>query len=321
MTTNIHVFALALILACSSHAQQQPGGVSTLPPSSAGGGSGAVGSCGQAGALAYYLLTGTAVTCDSNLTIDGSGNVVNTAGFKSGSGAGKTGYTLWSGATSGGQAIAVADVAGASVALLLPTVVGVAGQVLQDTGAVTCPTLPAGGPATCHQMSWAAASGGCMTPVTQTVTSASVITFSSIPATCNTLIFYFSLATAGGAIHGKFNSDAGSNYDFIEIYSGTNSSSNPAGFTTAQNDALLAFAGTQEGHGTIWLYNYASATAVKGYESVSGRRDAFNVGYSATLSGDWLGASGFGGGAATVSNVSIYPASGTFTGYITMKGE
>jgi len=90
------------------------------------------------------------------MTIDGNGNLVNTAGFKSGSSSGNSGYTQWNGATSGGAGIGAAAIAGTPVLYLMPATAGSAGQTLQDTGVATCPALPTGSPATCHQMAWAA---------------------------------------------------------------------------------------------------------------------------------------------------------------------
>jgi hypothetical protein len=144
---NRYVIVLALIVSGSAFAQNPPGG----------GGSGTVNNCATAGVVAYYSASGTAVSCIPNLTVDGSGNLVNTAGLKSGSGGTNSGYTQWNGATSGGQAIGSPAVAGTPILYMLPATAGTAGQVLQDTGATTCPSLASGAPATCHQMVWASA--------------------------------------------------------------------------------------------------------------------------------------------------------------------
>ncbi len=66
----------------------------------------------------------------------------------------KTGFSCYSGITSGMICLSVADVAGSPIVYLMPSTAGTAGQFMADTGAVTCPTLPASAPATCHQMAW-----------------------------------------------------------------------------------------------------------------------------------------------------------------------
>lgn len=275
------------------------------------GGSGTVNNCATAGAIAYFSGTGTVVSCVAGLTVDANGNLVMTA-------AGDSGFTQWSGATSGGQAIGSAAVGGATILYLMPATAGVAGQVLQDTGGATCPTLPAGAPATCHQMAWAPASGGCMTPVTHTLSGAATDTFSSIPATCSTLFFDYSLTGAGGAILGQFNSDTGANYDHTQFFTGTSQATNPAGFVTGEAMTTLGLAGgTGQGWGTITIPNYTSTTVIKGLTSLSGRRDTSSIGYFAGSSGDWFGTLSL----AAISIVKIIPTSGTLTGTITMRGQ
>ena len=64
------------------------------------------------------------------------------------------------GLTSGGMALAAADVAGTPVTYTLPTVAGTTGQVLSDGGSVTCPTLASGNPTTCRALVWATPSSG-----------------------------------------------------------------------------------------------------------------------------------------------------------------
>jgi hypothetical protein len=66
----------------------------------------------------------------------------------------KSGADYYQGLTSGGVALAVADVAGTAIVYVLPSTNGAANQVLYDTGATTCPTLAAGFPATCHLLGW-----------------------------------------------------------------------------------------------------------------------------------------------------------------------
>jgi len=66
----------------------------------------------------------------------------------------KSGSVTLSGITSGVVALAAADVAGTAIAYVLPATNGTANQALIDTGSTTCPTLAAGAPTTCHQLSW-----------------------------------------------------------------------------------------------------------------------------------------------------------------------
>ena len=65
-----------------------------------------------------------------------------------------SGNVAWSGLTSGGAGWAVADVAGTAIVYVLPTSTPTASQYLQDSGATTCPTLPAGSPTLCHLLQW-----------------------------------------------------------------------------------------------------------------------------------------------------------------------
>src|SRR6185312_6446749 len=105
----------------------------TGPQGATGSGAGA-NNCATTNAVAYYASTGTVVSCVPAVTVDANGNLVSTAGFRSGASAGNSGYTQWNGATSGGAAIGAAAVAGTPVLYLMPATAGTTGQVLQDTG-------------------------------------------------------------------------------------------------------------------------------------------------------------------------------------------
>lgn len=72
---------------------------------------------------------------------------------------GSSGMYVMGGATNGAvgwAAAASANGGGAAILYLLPSTAGTAGYVLSDTGAVTCPPLPDGAPAVCHQLTWIA---------------------------------------------------------------------------------------------------------------------------------------------------------------------
>lgn len=72
----------------------------------------------------------------------------------------KSGGIYLEGLTSGGVAIAVADVAGTAIVYVLPSTNGVSGQYLKDAGTTTCPTLPSGYPTTCHATAWETPTAG-----------------------------------------------------------------------------------------------------------------------------------------------------------------
>lgn len=71
-----------------------------------------------------------------------------------------TGILCWQGGSSGQTCISVGSTAGSSIGYLYPSVAGTAGQVLSDSGVVTCPSdwgAPPTGlayPTVCHQMAW-----------------------------------------------------------------------------------------------------------------------------------------------------------------------
>jgi hypothetical protein len=101
-----------------------------------------------------WLLIG-AVLIYSQQTFNGNVNV--RGNVQSGYQSGKSGFTGWSGKTDGGvQAIGVPDAAGGPTLYMMPaTAPATAGQIFQDTGTATCPTLAAGSPAfTCRQLTW-----------------------------------------------------------------------------------------------------------------------------------------------------------------------
>lgn len=199
--------------------------------SSGGSGSGTVSNCGTAKAIGEYTSTGTTIGCNANLTIDANGNAVNTAGYQSGSASGNSGYTLWNGQTSGGGGIGAAAVAGSPILYLMPSTAGVVGQALQDTGVVTCPSLPSGAPTVCHQMVWSG--GTAMVLISdQIVSGVPSIAFNSIPQGYKNLVMYFKgqstcTGTPGNVdMDFQFNGDTGANYNRQYILA--SQSGNPA---------------------------------------------------------------------------------------------
>lgn len=96
-------------------------------------------------------------TPSSTTTLDSSGNIVATS-LTTGDGT-KNGTILLDGKTSGGVALGVNDVAGTAIAYIFNATNGASNQVLFDNGSITCPTLPSGSPATCHDLKF-----GSVTP-------------------------------------------------------------------------------------------------------------------------------------------------------------
>ena len=97
--------------------------------------------------------TGHVVSINS----DGSSTCTQDNGLGAATG---TGILCWQGGTSGQTCISVGTAAGSSIGYLYPSTAGTAGQVLSDSGVVTCPSdwgAPPTGlayPTVCHQMVW-----------------------------------------------------------------------------------------------------------------------------------------------------------------------
>jgi hypothetical protein len=258
------------------------------------------------------------------MTIDSNGNLTSTSGFKSGSSSGNSGFTQWNGAASGGAAIGAASAAGSPVLYLMPSTAGTTGQALLDTGVATCPSLPTGSPSVCHQMAWGTSgSSGCMTPVTQTVSGAANITFSSIPNTCRNLTINYTLTgtgSSGGNVVAQFNGDSDSNYDYAIFFSGTGQSTAPPGFTAGQPFASIGLipwnTAPQGGSGTVIIHDYASTTMRKNFQSESTRKDSETSGYMAFIGGDWKSTS-----AITSIALTTLPGGGNLTGTVTLSGN
>jgi hypothetical protein len=127
--------------------------------SGGGGGSGTVTVVSSGSLSNTALVTGggsnSLQTPDAAATMDQSGNISTPGGLTTGSGSSQSGLVVLSGSASGGAGFAVPDAAAATPILyLLPVTAGTANQLLLDSGVVTCPLLPAGSPALCHQMMW-----------------------------------------------------------------------------------------------------------------------------------------------------------------------
>jgi hypothetical protein len=111
-----------------------------------------------------------------------------------------SGNLILNGLTSGQVVLAVDDVAGTAIVYVMPSTNGTAGQFLEDSGSVTCPTLPAGSPSTCHQLVWTA---GMITGGTCTNQAVTVISTTGVP-TCTSLTPVFFAAFSADNILGNF---------------------------------------------------------------------------------------------------------------------
>lgn len=100
---------------------------------------------------------------DSAASVDAGGNVSTPGGVQTGMGGSNTGFLGSRGITSGKLGgFAVLDSHPADTAWILPPGFST-GQFLQDGGPVPCPALPAGAPATCHQLVLSTPAGGSTT--------------------------------------------------------------------------------------------------------------------------------------------------------------
>ncbi len=156
----------------------------------------------------------------------------------------RSGAEYYLGLTSGGVALAVADVAGTAITYVLPSTNGAAGQVMIDSGSTTCPTLPSGYPTTCHLISFTATpsfASPILTPVAvaslPTCNSGSSGSISAVTDALTTLMF----ATVAGGGSGKgFVFCNGTNWLFM----GSNTAiAPPASVGTSGNIEISAGAG------------------------------------------------------------------------------
>lgn len=204
-----------------------------------GGGSGTVTTSGSPTTGTLPLFSGPTVIGNSSVSDNGTlvitPEVFSGLGLITGSGAATSGFQLFGGATSGSSGFSVANAAGTSILYLLPTSPTSANQFWQDSGAATCPTLPAGSPTTCHQLIGAAASGTtpALVQISQQILAspAATVTFSSIPGTySNLLLTIEGTCTASltqDDVYMQYNGDTGANYQRAYVFNGS------AGNTTA----------------------------------------------------------------------------------------
>lgn len=154
----------------------QPG---TFTP---GGGGGGGGNCTVAGATNAVQKNSGASNCAASSIIDNGTTVTTTEPIQAtsftGSDVAHSAALTLNGVISGTVALAAADIAGTSIAYVLPSTNGTAGQFLVDSGSTTCPTLVAGAPATCHLMTWTTLAATLL-PATPVPTPGTTITLSA----------------------------------------------------------------------------------------------------------------------------------------------
>jgi len=169
-------------------------------------------------------------------------------------------------------------------------------------------------------VAWAtAASGGGLTLITETVASAnSSIDFSSISGSYTDLTLqwtgvYHTAATSTFSV--RLNSDSGSNYNSTQIYTegssptgvsvyGTNQTNIGADSAVFGNQATSTTA-YQTLSGTLTIFNYASTTKVKKFESNYYYYSANNSRYNS------MATQGYWNSTSAVTSLNIYRGSGT----------
>jgi hypothetical protein len=132
-----------------------------------GGGSGTVTVVSSGSLTSTACVTGggtTTIQTGTGCTISSTGDMV--AHSYASSDTTHSGGSLYNGLTSGAVMLAAADVAGTAIVYVLPSTNGTSGQFLKDNGVVACPTLAAGSPSVCHQLTWASGGGGGTIPST-----------------------------------------------------------------------------------------------------------------------------------------------------------
>lgn len=170
-------------------------------------------------------------------TMDSSQNFVCTGSLTglsfTGSDTSHSGLDYLKGKTSGGVAFGVDDVAGTAIAYILPSTNGVSGQYLEDSGSTTCPTLPSGAPATCHQLTWNTPTGtGTIATTTSALKGDGAGNASAVPGTGSNCVHVdgTSAVCAAGAVTQLFPVGSCNNGGASSPLWSTDSTSNPAGF-------------------------------------------------------------------------------------------
>jgi hypothetical protein len=157
--------------------------------------------------------------------------------------------------------------------------IGTANQVLAVNSGATAPE-------------WQTISSGGMTLISTTTLSGTSVTLSSIPATYKHLLVTFSNITANSNYYFHLKPNNASNCDYQSYDMGSSagsvSSYSGAGFSFNTNTGVNS--SNAENAGSLWIYNYESATLRKnvsssfGYRSASAARAAVNVGLINTTS-------------------------------------
>ena len=133
--------------------------------------------------------------------------------------------------------------------------------------------------------------------------SASSVTFSSIPATYRDLVLVFQSAITSGSVGIKmnFNSDTGSNYSTVRMYgSGSTTASDVNGDGTADID--VGYYGTSLSHTEIQIMDYS---ATDKHKIVLGRLTLTSTGYVTAEAARWANTS-------AITSIVLQPRSSTF---------
>jgi hypothetical protein len=239
-------------------------------------------------------------TCTSTntWTFAGGAQAITGTSLTLGASSAQSGYVTFNGATSGNAGFAVPNAAGSSILYLLPTSTGTAGPFMQDTGAATCPTLPAGAPSTCHQMAWTT---GVVWLSTQTAASSAELDF-TLPSNFDEFMIDFAdfvPATGTAELWLQVSLNGGSSYVTSSSYAWaelvmqtTGSTGSYGGAVAAANgspDTMMKILNNSGGYatGTLRMYNPSGSQAHKlvgGVMHVSGTVWLVHAQYDATSS-------------------------------------
>lgn len=185
-----------------------------------------------------YCVTGAGSqvlqTPSANCTVDSSGNLAVKSISIGGPTPTVSATAFFNGLTSGTVVFAVKDIAGTAIAYIYPSTNGAANQFLEDSGSITCPTLPAGAPATCHGLIWAAVNLGTQTTGTTAVANGGTGTASTLTGLIRGNSSAFTATELGGDV-----STSGSNTVTVAkvngVAYGTSPSTNTVPVITSSN--------------------------------------------------------------------------------------
>jgi hypothetical protein len=182
----------------------------------------------------------------------------------------------------------------------MATAIDAKGDLVAGTGADTFAKLTVGAnntvltadSAEATGLKWATASAGGMTLISTTTLSGTSVTLSSIPSTYKHLLITFSNITTNSNYYFtvKPNNASECDYQSYDMGSSTGTVSSYTGSAFSFNTNTGISSSDYQCAGSLWIYNYSSATLRKnlsssfGYRSPSAGRAAVNVGLINTTS-------------------------------------